>query len=719
MRRVHAGAAVADDFAGATATLTNPGTLGTVQSVPRLMPGQGVIVGVGALAWPAGFDAADPRSLAEVGVGKVVTLTSTYDHRIIQGAESGLFLRHVAECLTGGHGFYDDVFASVGVPAEPARWAADRHAGLGDEAERVAQAGARPGADQHVPGARPPPRPPRPAVVGAAAGAPRARARHLRADHLGPAADVRDRRPGRPARGDPRGDPVHPARRLLPEPGHRVRPHHGPRAEALDPGPRRGGRDARRRPRSSARSSTRSARPRSSSASCTPATWARSASASRAPSRRSWRCATVLDAAADEGLREAVIGMAHRGRLNVLANVVGKSYSDIFSEFEGNLDPESVQGSGDVKYHKGARGVYKNPRGATIEVSMASNPTHLEAVCPVVEGIARAKQDALVRPGDGSDPHARPAAFPILPVLIHGDAAFAGQGVVAETLNLSQLSRLPHRRRDPRRHQQPGRLHHRAGVGALELLPDRRGQDDPGADPARQRRRPRGLRARGAPGLRLPTRVPPRRRRRRRVLPAPRPQRGRRPELHPAPDVPRHRRDAPGAHGLHRVARAPRRPLAGRGRGHARRVRRAPRARAGRGARGARARALGAARARGPGRRARARDRRARRRRWCAWPPPRPRPPRGSASTPSSRASSPSARRWSARARSTGRWPRPWRSAACWPRASTCAWSARTRAGARSPSATRRSSTTTPARRGSPSRTWARGAAASRCATRC
>ena len=181
---------------------------------------------------------------------------------------------------------------------------------------------------------------------------------------------------------------------------------------------------------------------------------------------------TLLDAAADEGLREAVIGMAHRGRLNVLANVVGKSYSDIFGEFEGNLDPESVQGSGDVKYHKGARGVYKNPRGATIDVSMASNPSHLEAVSPVVEGIARAKQDALVRPGDGSDPRARPAAFPILPVLIHGDAAFAGQGVVAETLNLSQLSRLPRRRRDPRRHQQPGRLHDRAGVGALDRLPD-------------------------------------------------------------------------------------------------------------------------------------------------------------------------------------------------------------------------------------------------------
>ena len=118
---------------------------------------------------------------------------------------------------------------------------------------------------------------------------------------------------------------------------------------------------------------------------------------------------TVLDEAADRGLKEAVIGMAHRGRLNVLANIVGKSYSDIFSEFEGNLDPESVQGSGDVKYHKGARGVFKSPSGATIDVSMASNPSHLEAVSPVVEGIVRAKQDLVIRPSDGT--RGRPASW--------------------------------------------------------------------------------------------------------------------------------------------------------------------------------------------------------------------------------------------------------------------------------------------------------------------
>ena len=135
---MHGGNVAADDFVGATVSLTNPGTLGTVQSVPRLMAGQGAIIGVGALGWPAGFEAADPRALAELGVGKVLTLTSTYDHRIIQGAESGLFLKFVAECLTGQHGFYDEVFASLGIPYEPARWAPDRNPSLNEgDAERI------------------------------------------------------------------------------------------------------------------------------------------------------------------------------------------------------------------------------------------------------------------------------------------------------------------------------------------------------------------------------------------------------------------------------------------------------------------------------------------------------------------------------------------------------------------------------------------------------
>ena len=137
----------------------------------------------------------------------------------------------------------------------------------------------------------------------------------------------------------------------------------------------------------------------------------------------------ICEAAAEADLDEVTIGMAHRGRLNVLANIVGKRYSQIFREFEGNIDPRTVQGSGDVKYHLGAEGKFTAGSGAEINVSVAANPSHLEAVDPVLEGIARAKQDVLNKG----------AEFPVLPLLVHGDAAFAGQGVVAETLNLSQL----------------------------------------------------------------------------------------------------------------------------------------------------------------------------------------------------------------------------------------------------------------------------------------
>ena len=136
---------------------------------------------------------------------------------------------------------------------------------------------------------------------------------------------------------------------------------------------------------------------------------------------------TILGSAADDGLASAVLGMAHRGRLNVLSNIMGKSYAAIFSEFEGHLDPTSVQGSGDVKYHLGSKGKYVSPAGADIAVELAANPSHLETVDPIVMGMVRAKQDRIDPPG----------SFPVLPLLIHGDAAFSGQGVVAECLAMS------------------------------------------------------------------------------------------------------------------------------------------------------------------------------------------------------------------------------------------------------------------------------------------
>jgi 2-oxoglutarate dehydrogenase E1 component len=440
VRKVHNATFGADDFVGATCSLTNPGTLGTVQSVPRLMPGQGAIFGVGALAWPAGFEAADPIALAELGVGKVLTLTSTYDHRIIQGAESGLFLKYVAECLTGGHQFYDEVFEALGIPYEPARWSKDLRApsGVNDHDQILKQIRVqelinmfrmRGHLNAHLDPLHTEPAALHPEldlatyglsiwdlqrtfVVDGLAGQSEAtleeilsilREAYCRTTGIeyGHIMDPEQKRwIQQRVEGVKNTTPVEEQKHILDALNE---------AEVFERflhsryvGQKRFGLEGGE--------STIVA------------------------------LQTILNAAADQGVREAVIAMAHRGRLNVLANVVGKSYSDIFSEFEGNLDPESVQGSGDVKYHKGARGVYKNANGATIDVSMASNPSHLEAVSPVVEGIVRAKQDQVVRPSDGTNWIVGPDHFPFLPILVHGDAAFAGQGVVAETLNLSQLS---------------------------------------------------------------------------------------------------------------------------------------------------------------------------------------------------------------------------------------------------------------------------------------
>jgi len=440
VRKVHAGSYGADDLAGATVSITNPGTLGTVQSVPRLMPGQGAIFGVGVLMWPAGFEAADPRVLAELGVGKILTLTSTYDHRIIQGAESGLFLKYVAECLTGAHEFYDKIFSSLGAAYEPARWANDSNPTTNEsEAERILKqvrvqalinmyrVRGHLNADLDPLSLEPPPLHAeldlatygltiwdlqRSFVVDDLAGLHEATLERI----LAILRDAYCRTTGI-------------------EYGH-----------VLDPVQKRW---IQERVEGVSATTSPDEQRRILSALSEAEVFERFLHTRYVGQKRFGlegaestivALQTVLDEAADRGIKEVVIGMAHRGRLNVLANIVGKSYSDIFSEFEGNLDPESVQGSGDVKYHKGARGVFKNPRGVNIEVSMASNPSHLEAVSPVVEGIVRAKQDLVIRPSEGTDVDRPFEEHPYLPVLIHGDAAFSGQGVVAETLNLSQLS---------------------------------------------------------------------------------------------------------------------------------------------------------------------------------------------------------------------------------------------------------------------------------------
>jgi 2-oxoglutarate decarboxylase len=427
VRKVRNSRVTADDFTGTTATLTNPGTIGTVHSVPRLMPGQSVIVGVGALDYPAEYQAADRSVLAHLGLSKVITLTSTYDHRVIQGAESGMFLAKIHDLLLGADGFYDEVFHAMGVPYEPVRWRRDTNP-VDQDRSHLAKA----------------------VHVQTLINMYRVRG-HLIA-HLDPL-DMREPRlhpeldpltygltlwdldrefftdglAGKDVLtlGEILGilrdaycrtvgieymhiqDPVQKewiqarVEGVSDEMSYEDKLHILGRLNAAEAferflhtryiGQKRFGLEG-----------AESAIP---------------------------LLDAILEEAVAEGLEETVMGMAHRGRLNVLANIVGQSYEEIFREFEGDADPESVEGSGDVRYHKGATGKFVSRGGGGIQVTLASNPSHLEAVDPVVEGMARARCDVLGRDGD----------VPVLPLLVHGDAAFAGQGVVAETLNLSAL----------------------------------------------------------------------------------------------------------------------------------------------------------------------------------------------------------------------------------------------------------------------------------------
>jgi multifunctional 2-oxoglutarate metabolism enzyme len=413
------------DFQATTISLTNPGTIGTEHSVPRLMPGQGTIVGVGAMEYPAAYQGASEETMAKLAISKTVTLTSTYDHRIIQGAQSGDFLRVVHSLLLGEDGFYDKIFESLRIPYEPVRWVRDFPYGHEDDVTRSAR-------------------------VQELIHAYRVRG-HLMADtnpletEQRKHADLDIIKHGLTlwdlerefATGGFGGKPIRRLREILgvlrdsycrtvgieymhiqdPEERKWVQSH-------IEVPPTRASHDEQMRILS-----------KLNVAEAFETFLQNKYVGQRRFSLEGGESLiplldTVISEAADAGLDEAVIGMAHRGRLNVLANVVGKSYGQIFKEFEGNLDPKSTQGSGDVKYHLGAEGVFTAASGKRIPTSLVANPSHLEASDPVTEGVVRAKQDVLDMSEDG---------FTVLPVLIHGDAAFAGQGVVAETLNLSQL----------------------------------------------------------------------------------------------------------------------------------------------------------------------------------------------------------------------------------------------------------------------------------------
>ncbi|MGH9156406.1 MAG: multifunctional oxoglutarate decarboxylase/oxoglutarate dehydrogenase thiamine pyrophosphate-binding subunit/dihydrolipoyllysine-residue succinyltransferase subunit [Acidimicrobiales bacterium] len=426
IRKVRTSKVTADDFAGVTMTLTNPGTVGTVSSVPRLMPGQGAIIGVGVITYPAEYQAADPRMLAGLGVSKVFSISSTYDHRVIQGAESGLFLGRVHALLLGEDGFYDEVFAALGVPYEPARWRRDinpvdrEHSHLIKQmrVQRLVNMYRVRGhliADLDPLGAKAPHTHPeldpsthhltiwdldREFVTNHLAG----RDILTLGEILGILRDAYCRTVG--------VEYMH-----IQEPDQKawIQRH----VEGVDTQLSTEEKLWLLGRLNAAEAFERFLHTRYVGQK----RFGLEGGESAIP-----LIETVLDEAARAGVGEVVLGMAHRGRLNVLANIVGKSYRELFREFEGDIDPDTVQGSGDVKYHKGAAGKFVGYSAREIPVTMASNPSHLESVDPVVEGMVRAKQDLADQPG-----------YPVLSLLVHGDAAFAGQGVVAETLNLSAL----------------------------------------------------------------------------------------------------------------------------------------------------------------------------------------------------------------------------------------------------------------------------------------
>ncbi|MCW2600565.1 MAG: 2-oxoglutarate dehydrogenase, subunit [Frankiales bacterium] len=425
VRRARNGKLTADDFQGATISLTNPGGIGTVHSVPRLMQGQGAIIGVGAMEYPAEFAGASEESIAALAISKIITLTSTYDHRVIQGAQSGEFLRRMNELLLGADGFYDEVFASLRIPYEPVRWVPDvqaTHEGDLDKATRVNEL-------IHVYRVR----------------------GHLMADtdplefkvRTHPDLDVVNH--GLTLWDLDRSFPVggFAGQRVM-----KLRDVLGVLRDSYcrnvgieymhiqDPVQRRWIQDrVEKKSQAPDRDLQLHVLKRLNAAEAFENFLQTKFVGQKRFSLEGGESVipmldSVLHGAASAGLDEVVIGMAHRGRLNVLANIVGKSYGQIFREFEGNLDPRTVQGSGDVKYHLGAEGTFTSADGASTRVSLTSNPSHLEAVDPVLEGIVRAKQDVIDK-GE--------AGFTVLPVLLHGDAAFAGQGVVAETLQMGQL----------------------------------------------------------------------------------------------------------------------------------------------------------------------------------------------------------------------------------------------------------------------------------------
>jgi 2-oxoglutarate decarboxylase len=445
VRRAREGKLEIADFQGTTISLTNPGTIGTVASNPRLMAGQSAIIATGAIEYPAEYQAMTPAALSQLGISKTITITSTYDHRVIQGAESGLFLAKIHEFLIGQHGFYDEIFDHLEIHYPPLRWAQDYNPALLGRSAAAEQAEKQANVLQLINAYR---------IRG-----------HLLADidplnmtsHHAAELDMEnfgltiwdlDREF---ITGGLHGEKTATLRRILEILRKAYCGKVGIEYRHIQ------SKEEKEWIRARVREHFVDTQPLSNELKRDLLLKLIEAEQFEQFLHKKYLgqkrfslegCETVIpmldqlvEGAAARGVDEIFMGMAHRGRLNVLSNIIGDPQTGdmaerIFTVFEGTAHPDFPADEGDVKYHQGAVGRRQTKAGHDIDIILASNPSHLEAVDPVVEGMTRGTQDKL-RNGEG---RSREEAFDlIMPVLLHGDAAFAGQGVVMETLQLANL----------------------------------------------------------------------------------------------------------------------------------------------------------------------------------------------------------------------------------------------------------------------------------------
>jgi len=436
---------VADDLQGASFTLTNPGGIGTVASLPRLMAGQGAIIATGAIGYPPGFSGANEQSLQLLGVSKIMQMTSTYDHRVTQGAQSGEYLRRVDDLLQGRDNFYEEIFASLGLQAAPVPHITTTR----PAAARVPGVAAAPPSDEML----------RAVAAGMAIVSAYRRHGHLAAQ-LDPL--------GTPPVGDSSLEPQTygltpslmsaipagvlrvkvPGNSLLEVLPHLKETYSSTIAYEIEhisnAGQRVWLRDYIESGKNKVKFSperqieflSRLTRVEAFDRYVRKTFLGQKTFSGEGLDVMVPMLEEMLDMVADDGVRNAVLGMAHRGRLNVIAHVVNAPYEEAMMEFEaaqyrGELGDDDVMG--DVKYHHGATGTYVTAKGKSIAVTLEHNPSHLEAVDPVVEGSARALQTDHATGVPGYEPNGA------VPILIHGDAAFPGQGIVAEVFNLQSL----------------------------------------------------------------------------------------------------------------------------------------------------------------------------------------------------------------------------------------------------------------------------------------